>query len=284
MPPLTTLPSDLWFAIAEYLTVGDLFALYETFVGEFVFADVQTISMARANTLLYKFFTTSPMMVQYYVKSNANGLPLPCPQKRTFSPYMHSPVKGDRCFASISESKVKLTITMSDLKNGVTPYHSSFFGQEPLEIWYVKVALHPDSYVLRSNESQHLELCFHNRDPPGYHQVKVEHHQPTFSTRTLTQNLHLGQAYWVSQRGEQNRELPASCFSFLGNCIHATATFTKRDSTMNPHSSPRHWIASTSYFKSASMSFDDFALPSSKSLLRFLPPQVIIQRSGDQDN
>jgi hypothetical protein len=182
MPSLTALPSDLWFAIAEYFTVGDLFALYETFVSEFVFADVQTILMERAHTLLYKILTTSPMMVQFYVKSNDNGLSLPYPQQRTFVPYSHSPVKGDRCFASISESKVKLTITTSDLGNAVDSYH-------PVEICYVKVELLPaDSYVPRSNESQHLELCFLNRDPPGYHQVKVVH-QPTLRAAGLLLQL-----------------------------------------------------------------------------------------------
>jgi hypothetical protein len=283
MPSLTTLPLDLWFAIVEYLSPCDLCTFCETFVGPVIHADVQTISRRQANKVLHSIFITAPMMVQFYVKSNGKCLPPPHRQRRRFFPFSHPPAKADRSFASISLSKIKLNISTNKSEKSIRAYHPILYGEEPVEICSVEVAFYPYSYPPSSKDDQFLLLVFNNRDPPNCHRVNVEYHHTMFLTRTITQNLHLERAYWMNKGEPRERELPTSYFSFLGNDIRATTIFTKGSPSINPPlSPPEEWIGFSSFFRSASISFDDFALPAFKSLLHMLPPEVIPQESTEQ--
>ena len=280
MSSFTTLPPDLWFAIADYLELGDLLTVCEAFVGEILYADAYAISGRRAFKELHNVFAKWATTVQVFVKSNGKRLPPPYYQKRRFLPYSHSAVKMDRSVTSMSESKIQLTFSATDLEDVVRPYNPEMYGEEPVQISQIEVSFYPKPINECSEEDNHyLRLYFVN--PKSESSDRVENQPPTSMVRILTQKLRLREFHLIRREPFEIRKLPTSYFGILGNSVIASTTFTKESPASNPHSHDRDMLctAARSYLNSISLSFEDLSLNKSKAFQHLLPLEPVPTKS-----
>ena len=187
MPSLTTLPPELWFAIAEYLDFGDLPTLYETFESDIQHADVHTISRTLADNEFYNILAKWPATIRVFVKSNGRAPTPPHLQRSRLRFYINSPVKVERSLMTTFDSGVKLTFSTDGLEKAVRPYFPEIHGEQPVRISQVDIRFSPDSN--HQKDGHDLRLYFLNGEAHLSQQNSFENPPPGPLVCTITQSL-----------------------------------------------------------------------------------------------
>jgi len=224
MPSSISLPSELWFDIVQDLKLRDLLTLCESFRGT-AHAHVEVVSRQRAEEPLYSIFTTSQVKAQFYIGSNGIRLiPYSKYSKRRLYPYSHPPAKAHRSFVSLSNSKVKMGLSLWDFYNLSynRPYDPFISGELPERICSVELSF----YKQKLKYPRVLHLYFSNiwqERSRVEEQSPDEEEGPLWTTSTISQKLKLARAY--CDRREKYK-LPIPYFTnILGSCIKATIEF-----------------------------------------------------------
>jgi len=279
MPSLTTLPPELWFVIAEYLDLGDLLTLYDTFESDIQHADVHTISRTLADNEFYNILAKWTARIQVFVTSNERAPPPPPFQRRQLRFYSHSPVKVERSLTTTFDSGVKLTFSTDHLEN-VRPYVPEFHGEQLVQISQVNICFSTDSN--NQKDDHRLRLYFLKSQAHLSHQTSFENPPSAPLVCATTRGLQFHSAMWIRHEPITIFDLPKSYFSVLGNSITGSTTFSKED-PRNPHPPDEPFTAPRYYLNSISLSFEDFSLPASSALQHLLPSEIVPPETSTQN-
>jgi len=285
MPSSISLPSEVWFDIVQDLKLRDLLALCESFRGT-AHAHVEVVSRQRAEELLYSIFTTSQVKAQFYIGGNRKHLtPYSNHSKRRLHAYSHPPAEAHRSFVSLSNSKVKMDLSLWKFYNlsYTQPYDPFISGELPERICSVELSFHEKK--LKYPRVLHLffNKIWQERSRIE-EQIPDEEDGGIWTTRTISQKLELARAFCDRR---QKYKLPITYLtSILGSYINATIKFSGRE-TDKWFSDDRDFYVCRNPIRlspnAASISFYDFSLPKSKTLRRLFPGHVIPPESEDQD-
>ena len=151
---------------------------------------------------------------------------------------------------------------------------------EPLEPVETSITLYRQSRA--SVWDQEYLILAYEIGPLSQNNIAIDtYYNQGYSTRTIRQDLQLKTAYWFSDHGEVH-ELPINWFELLGEKISVSVKFDKQF-IFGGLPSRLQWANTGSNLRSMTVSFNNFTLPTSKALLRLLPPEVQGLEVDDKD-
>jgi len=180
-------------------------------------------------------------------------------------------------------SALKMTLSAT-AKCFDSSYDPGDHGGEPFEISLIEMRLSPNS----ARTAPFVELDYQAVEKATNTVDDVYHHE-RHKTRTITQKLRLTKARWAwiellppYERWHRKLEppglwksqpLPCELFDSLGlGQVDVEAAFDKKGSI---YRTPEEWIARLSDVQHMSVSFENLTLPTSPSLLKLFPKEVL---------
>lgn len=276
---ITMLPADVWFLIAEYLSLGDLSLIYETFTGMTSSVDIPSIFTMQAIKTVSNLVISGTSYIETIIIDAKDQRPQLYPisghkrkrnNVRALKPYPFATglerVNGSPRFASNSQSESSLELSVSNIEDP-DEYMPLFHGMNPTRLIQARVCIYATSDRLRGRLE--LEYIHGQRTRTALQDMDKD---PIFLTRTLRRRLYLNRAIWNAY---PLHRLPMFWFDHLGGWIYATITLGRKRNI-----SQGMELDTTSSFIPLSLSilFPKISLPATKSLVDKVIPEVIIHQ------
>jgi hypothetical protein len=288
MASIKRLPSDIWLLILEYLNPGDLYVLFRSFERSFLESALPSLANSRAIKTIYELLMFHLQIPRVIVDSDKSLGWLVTPQPEPGQQMDSHPVDMSYTYcaqdfditpsfsptSSSSTLKMTLTTKTKDFESYCPDYH----GGEPHEPTSVtfKLNTNPDG------KAPFIQLEYDDLGKSA-HTVDDIHHHERFTTRTVSQSLVLREAVWVwTEMSILYNEpsvichtiyLPSEWFTSLGlGEVHVKVTFDKKGSI---DSTLEDWIKHESDLQYMAVLFENLKLPTSPSLLKLFPKEVL---------
>lgn len=290
MTRIQDLPFDVWFLIVEHLNLADLHFANQAFTGMSSHTDVTSLTASQVTKILYQLLTANAADSTIGIKSdlskwNHSYKPLSYEIFKDRGPftYLSRMTKLKQNYIPISSSIARITLSATNR------FSESFcperYGGEPLNVISTRVHLH-----LPITPSPGCLTLHYGVDPQTCETTLDDVQQSSTSLlRTIGQEFHLSRVVWnwiqviSNKRGSRykqtrevkEQELPLEWFDFLGGKIRVEVTFRKGFQVLPPNDlTPEEWSKASSFLKMTSISFDNVALPTAKSLLQLFPKEI----------
>src|SRR5271170_159551 len=289
MTSIESLPLEIWYLLFQYLNVGDLYSLSQSFpdsskalMGESI--SLQTVyEMLNLNVSIPQLYIMSDRVLwrhQLFMRHDFRGsrrLPL-WEGYRTEMDHLTQVF-----YPTWTSSAVEMIFHSNYFAR---PYCPATYGGEPLEPTHVEIHLNNNSdgtppwYALTYATSYDK---YGSSLDKSTHTVKDIHHHELYKTRTVGQTLRLKRAIYrwkevIPPTGRwkhkqpyptwKTEEMSLELFKSLGlGAIHVEAVFDKRAL----HS--EKWPTCESFARSITCWFDNLKLPIDPSLLKLSPKE-----------
>ena len=282
MNPFFRLPPDIWFIIAELLSLRDLSTLYEmlTSASTSTVTHVRTVSLIQATKLLYCYLNSGIISTHIGIKGNGirvtqaehrgpNGRKITRrpPRLHCYSTYIR-PEDITPSFHPIPNSdNVRMTLSATNIERYTQTYLPRECGMEPAELVRVRIVLLPPP---GTNDNEIIDLIYNNVGVYSGSSVEDTYRTPTLLDRLVTADLCLIGGFSHKFR-EPQRQLPKLCMDLwriiLGERIHVSALLRKKSRLRHP--SPKQWSLCPSRLRMVSINFLKFS--EAKSLATLSP-------------
>ena len=289
MKPIESLPLDVWFPIFQYLNIGDLYRLSQSFGGSSK-SVVPSMAKSRAIKIIYEGLILNVQIPRVVVVGDALRerlmiTPYDGGRRTKISyPYFADNVDFIPSF-SLSSCSSALEMTLSaTAKCFDLSYDPGVHGGEPFALSSIEVQL-----TNPARTPPFVQLDYHAVEKATNTVDEVYHHE-RHKSRTITQKLQLTAALWTwidsllppdgGWNGKfaptevwKTQPLPREWFDSLGlGQVHVEAAFDKKGSI---YRTPEEWIRWGSDVQYMSVSFENLKLPTSPSLLKLFPKEVL---------
>jgi hypothetical protein len=186
--------------------------------------------------------------------------------------YAATDTEVTKSFSPIRSSNVtRLSISATNLVQGGRCYDPDTCGAQHSEIWRTILSLSPPAENPSPHSSQsHRDsvVLLYDADERGRSiPFDIKSHGADYRpgrTRSLCQKLRLSSASWRPK--ENRRSLPHHWFNFLGDSMHASALLEQHRAKFRVAFGASGEPIFMPWYATASISFQELSLPSSRSL------------------
>ena len=286
MARLQNLCSDIWFIIAEQLSLGDLSIICEAFTGLGLDTDIRVISTRQATRILCQLLTSNLNKAEIGLESveelwnqslisrfdykyggQVRGKPILVTSLTRMQ-------NTSQSYIPIFKLEVKMPLSLTNFKPCSDFFSPKHRGCQPAEPIIARIQL---LSKVSSSHAGLLELRYCRGANAPTSIVKDEQNKPELLTRTIGQELQLVQALWqwtepnLKRRSfgkpvvvGQQYELPRRWFEFLGDKVYVEVEFDIISRSSPP--TPDYWDRCPCFLRRRSISFEHLVLPNSQSL------------------